>query len=216
MTAYRRSVIVAGSATRPRLRRRALLIALAAVLLLVTIGAAVVAHEPGRRATTTRSKTTPKPTLVPTRASAIQAAVGALYALSGPAITDRRRFSIAVERLAAPGTADHVRAVFGGTDPEIVAAFRRNPSVLRGAPLGYRVDDYRSGIASIAIWSVAIAGAAGQQPRAQWRTLVVDLAWTTSGWRVTGGAGVDGPSPSTSQPELASQAAGFRTFRYAP
>ena len=92
----------------------------------------------------------------------------------------------------------------------------REPSVLRGAPLGYRIDDYRDGMASVAIWSVAIAGAAGQRPQAQWRTLVIDLAWTSRGWRVTNGGGIDGPSPSTSQPELAAQAAGFKAFSYAP
>jgi hypothetical protein len=189
-----------------------LLVPLVAVVLV--IGGAIWSRSPGAPAPPPQTATRSLPT--PTRVSAVHAAVTALYALSGPAITDRRKFSTAVERLAAPGTADHVRAVFGDTDPEIVAAFRRKPSVLRGAPLGYRIDDYRDGMASVAIWSVAIAGAAGQRPQAQWRTLVIDLAWTSRGWRVTNGGGIDGPSPSTSQPELAAQAAGFKAFSYAP
>jgi hypothetical protein len=188
-----------------------LLVPLVAVALV--IGGAIWSRDPGAPPLPPHIATEPR---APSRAGAVRAAVSALYALSGPAITDRRKFSTAVERLAAPGAADHIRAVFGDTDPEIVAAFRRKPSVLRGAPLGYRIDDYRDGMASVAIWSVAIAGAAGQRPQAQWRTLVIDLAWTSRGWRVTNGGGIDGPSPSTSQPELAAQAAGFKAFSYAP
>jgi hypothetical protein len=213
---YRRSVIVAGSATRRRHRGRLLLLLVPiAALLLVVIGA-IGPQEPSHLTPRPRAAPQSKPALTPTRGSAVQAAVNALYALSGSAITNRREFSMAVDRLAAPGTAERVRAVFGDTDPEIVAAFRRKPSVLRGAPLGYRIDEYRNGTASVAIWSVAIAGPAGQRPQAQWRTLVVGLAWTAQGWRVTNGAGVEGPSPSTSQPELAAQASGFKVFRYAP
>jgi hypothetical protein len=88
--------------------------------------------------------------------------------------------------------------------------------VLRGAPLGYRVDEYNGTRASIAIWSVAIAGTPGQPAQSQWRTLVVDLLWTADGWRVTHGAGVNGPTPSTPLAELAAEAAGFRSFRHVP
>jgi hypothetical protein len=218
MTAHRPSVIVAGTAARYRRRVVPTVLLLALELLIVGFTVALVLADHG--------DDTPRPTrpltrapvarLEPTRSSAVQAAVDALYALSVPAITDRQRFAESVQRLAAPGAVEHVEEVFGATDPSVVAAFRHQPSVLRGAPLGYRIDRFENMSASIAIWSVAIAAASGERAQSQWRTLVIDLVWTPSGWRVTNGAGVDGPAPSTAQPELATQAAGFSSFRHVP
>jgi hypothetical protein len=218
MTAHRPSVIVAGTAARNRRWVLPTVLLLTLELLIVGFTVALVLAD--------RGDDTPRPTrpltrapiarLEPTRSSAVQAAVDALYALSVPAITDRRRFAASVQRLAAPGAAEHVKDVFGDTDPAVVAAFRRQPSVLRGAPLGYRIDRFENTSASIAIWSVAIAAASGERARSQWRTLVIDVVWTPNGWRVTSGAGVDGPAPSTAQRELATEAAGFRSFRHVP
>lgn len=154
--------------------------------------------------------------LQPSRSSAVQTAVDALYELTIPALTDRARFRTAVVRLAAPGAVEHVEAVFGAADPQAVADYSRAGAVVRGAPLGYRIDRYTADSASVAIWSVAIAAASSDQAESQWRTLVVDLAWTPAGWRVTNGAGVDGPAPSTPTRELAAEAAGFRSFRHEP
>jgi hypothetical protein len=183
--------------------------------LLLPLGIAVMLGR-DRRQPSAAAPPRPVSVLHQSRESAVRAAVDALYALSVPSITDRRRFEEAVARLAASGAEDHVRAVFGDTDPGLVAAFRHKPSVLRGAPLGYRIDRYQPGTASVAIWSVAIAGAKDRDVQSQWRTLVVDLAWTPQGWRVTHGTGVDGPSPATPQAELAIEVAGFRSFHYVP
>jgi len=150
------------------------------------------------------------------RTTAVVAAVDALYALTIPAFTDRRRFEAAARRLAAARTIDRVRSAFGEVDPDVVAAFADRRSVLRGAPLGYRIDTYDGARASVAIWSVAIAAAPNEPPQSQWRTLVVDLEWTPAGWRVTNGVGIDGPAPDTPQRELAAQAASFRSLRHVP
>lgn len=216
MSTHRRSVVVAGSIAMPRRRQRLRLGLVVASVLVGSLATAVVAFQPSPDVPTATVR--PKAIAAPeaSRATAVQTAVDALDALSGSAITNRRRFAAAVERLSAPGTEENVRAVFGEADPKLVAAFRRQPSVLRFAPLGYRIDSYDERLASVAIWSVAIAGAAGEKPTSQWRTLVIDLAKTSRGWKVMDGAGVDGPSPSTAQPELATSAAGFRSFRYAP
>jgi hypothetical protein len=215
MTGTRRSVVVAGSAGRRRSRWRAGLVVLLALVAVIGAAAVVAANRPQVPVAAAPSR---KPMVLhrPTRDSAVTAAVDALYALTVPAITDQARFAAAVKRLAAPGAGEHVRDVFGDTDPDLIAAFRRGPSVLRGAPLGYRIDRYTTAAASVAIWSVAIAGAYGERAQSQWRTLVVDLKWTPRGWRVTNGGGVDGPTPSTPQAELAAEAAGFRSFRYVP
>ena len=55
-----------------------------------------------------------------------------------------------------------VSAAFGDIEPGGARSVRAPATVLRGAPLGYRVDDYHDGRASVAIWNVAIAGTPGQ------------------------------------------------------
>lgn len=191
----------------------------------VSAAAAVVALTVGAGIWTLTDTTSPEPSAAPIRAvpamqpsrsTAVRTAVDALYALTVPALTDRTRFEAAVTRYAAPEATEHVAAVFGAGEREAIAAFSRRDAVVRGAPLGYRVDRYSNTTASVAIWSVAIAGAPGEAAVSQWRTLVVDLSWTPSGWRVTSGAGVSGPAPSTPLSELAAEAAGFRSFRYVP
>jgi hypothetical protein len=152
----------------------------------------------------------------PTRAGAVRAAVVALYALSVPAITSPERFESEVLRLSAPGAEQRVQASFGATDSAVRAAFSREPRVLRGAPLGYRVDRYGNGSASVAIWSVAIAASDGFGSESQWRTLTVDLEWTARGWKVTGGKGASGPEPATPLRELARESGTFRSFVHVP
>jgi hypothetical protein len=142
--------------------------------------------------------------------------VVALYALSVPAITSPDRFETEVLRLAAPGSEERVRRAFGATESAVRAAFSHEPRVLRGAPLGYRIDRFADGFASVAIWNVAIAASDGFGSESQWRTLTVDLDWTSHGWKVTGGKGASGPEPATALRELAREAATFRSFSHAP
>jgi hypothetical protein len=211
-----RSVVIASSvAPPPRPRVKAVVVLVGALAALAVGAPRLLRHESGVPTRTAQATALPH-TPQPSQTSAVRSAVEALYALTVPAITDRRRFAAAVDRLAAPGATEHVRSVFGKTDPELIAAFRRRPHVLRGAPLGYRIDQYDGRRASIAIWNVAVASAPGQPAQSQWRTLVVDLAWTAQGWRVTHGAGVDGPAPTTRRAELAAAAAGFRSFHHVP
>src|SRR4051794_21084632 len=129
----------------------------------------------------------------PTKQSAVRTAVSALYELTIPAITDRARFEVAVRKLAAPGARRQLEVTFGSNDPSLVAAFRARPSRLRGAPIGYRVGRFSRTAASVAIWTVTISASPRFPATVQWRTLVVDLAWTPSGWRVVGGDGIGGP-----------------------
>jgi hypothetical protein len=152
----------------------------------------------------------------PTRAGAVRAAVAALYQLSIPAVLSRATFEDAVRRLAAPGARQRIEATFGAAEPTLTSAFRRSPRLLRGAPLGYRVDRFTSTEASIAIWTVAIAASPRFEAAAQWRTLLIDLVWTHGRWRVSDGSGIDGPDPSTPLPRLAAEAARFRRLTYVP
>src|SRR4051794_22513434 len=56
----------------------------------------------------------------PTRTAAVRAAVSALYALSVPALLDRRGFEESVRQYAAPHAVDRVRTAFGTADPRLL------------------------------------------------------------------------------------------------
>ncbi len=155
------------------------------------------------------------PELRPTREGAVRSAVSALYRLTLPAVLDRKAFDASLRSLAAPSSAGQVRATFGATDPALIAAFAERPRLLRGAPLGYRIERYTTDAASVAIWNVAVAATRRYGVQVQWRTLVVDLAWTRSGWRVTGGSGRGGPGPARSVEGLAAAAATFEPLPHA-
>ena len=152
----------------------------------------------------------------PTERGAVTTAVAALYELSVPAILDRPRFRRAVDRLAAPGFEAKVSAAFGATAAGLAVSFARGPRVLRAVPLGYRVVRFAPPIASVAIWSVAIAASRGFEADAQWRTVVVDLSWSGDAWKVTGGSGSAGPGLDTPLDELAREAASFRSLTHVP
>jgi hypothetical protein len=167
----------------------------------------------------TRSDTAAGPRAVapqPTRDGAVRAAVSALYRLSIPALLDRRRFDAEIRQVAAPRAAGRVRATFGAAEPSMLVAFAERPRLLRGAPLGYRVESYSPRSANVAIWSVAVAATRRYGSQVQWRTLNVELAWTATGWKVTGGSGRSGPVPSGSVERLATSASGFEPLRHVP
>lgn len=156
------------------------------------------------------------PAPAPTRRNAVESAVSALYQLSIPAVTDRRRFDRAIRDLAAPGATGRIRATFGATDPATLAAFAERPHVLRSAPLGYRIEAYDGRSASVAIWTVAIAGTRRYGISVEWRTLTIELAWTGRQWKVVGGAGRNGPVPTGSVTRLATSASTFEPLRHVP
>src|SRR5262249_17527092 len=104
----------------------------------------------------------------------------------------------------------------GNASTELAASFRRDPHVLRAAPLGYRFIRYSHEQASVAIWSVAIAASPGFGPDVQWRTVVIDVAWTRNGWKVTGGSGSGGPDPETPLHDLVLESSAFRDLTHAP
>src|SRR3954451_24108615 len=123
MTSPRRSATVARS-TRPSRKR----LAGAGVLALCIISAGAWAiQEPEHGASVPPRPRAASVTVRRSQASAVRAAVTALYELTIPAFTDREGFAAAVEQLAEAGSADHVEAVFGGADSRTVSAFSRRP-----------------------------------------------------------------------------------------
>jgi hypothetical protein len=190
------------------------------IVALAVLGSVVVillaTRAPGSGEGAPSAPTPSQASEMPTRAAAVTTAIAALYGLSVPAVIDRQRFRAVLQRVAAPGSRARVAALFGAVEPAVAAAFSRRPRVLRGAPLGYRLERFSATAASVSIWTVAIAASPGFAPQSQWRTVRVDLTWTEAGWKVTGGRGANGPAPSTPLPALATAAASFRELSHAP
>jgi hypothetical protein len=187
-----------------------------AALICTVAGGAVIWIGSG---TTERHSTSPIHRAVeprPTRDGAVRAAVSALYRLSIPALLDRRRFEAELRDVAGPRATGRVRASFGAAEPAMLAAFAERPRVLRGAPLGYRIDRYTRRSADIAIWSVAVAGTRRYGIQVQWRTLNVELVWTAAGWKVAGGSGRAGPIPAGRAQRLARSTSNFQALRHVP
>jgi hypothetical protein len=152
----------------------------------------------------------------PTRATAVASASAILYSFDLPTVLDPSRFEAAVDRVAAPGSEDRVRRLFGRGIEDVRAMFSDRPRVSRATPVGYRLVSFQGRRASVAIWNVAIGGSSLMTPVAQWRTIILDLRFTAGGWKATGGRSLPGPSPAATTSELAKRAEAFNTFRHAP
>jgi hypothetical protein len=206
-------------------RRRWLWLALAAILLLavgvavgnrtapdaettstVTVTVGALSDETGA---TDEAPTTPEPepsSVSRTPEGAVTAATAYLRALDGPVILDPaavRRVLTAI--VSSESRADLIRAyeqaaghareqlgVDTGSDVDIV---------LRTALVGYRVDGFHPGAATISIWRVGIVGSdARVEPRQSWRTETVSLVWEDGTWKVDAVRSSPGPTPPLAGP----------------
>jgi hypothetical protein len=199
------SFVYATSDGRPRRSRARWVVVSVAFLLGLAALAVRAVHEPTRHSPHPPRHATARPTY----GSAVRAAVDALEGLTVPALLDRRAFETAVSRYGAPEAAPRIRATFGAADPRLLAAFAERPRVLRGAPVGYRIERFTRRSASVAVWTVAIAATKRFGVRVAWRTLTIDLVWMAGRWRVTGGAGRNGPVPSAPLARFAAASARF-------
>lgn len=208
------------------MRRRSLGIALAAILLLavgVAVGNRTTARGTERSATVTVTVAAPSDETAPTDEApttrapqpsgfsrtpegAVAAATAYLRALDGPVLLDPaavRRVLTAI--VSSQSRDDLVRAyelaagqvreqlgVDTGSDTDIV---------LRTAPVGYRVDGFHPGAATISIWRVGIVGSdARVEPRQSWRTETVSLVWEDGTWKVDAVRSSPGPTPPLAGP----------------
>jgi hypothetical protein len=144
----------------------------------------------------------------------VDAAVATLYELALPALSNAASFERGVRRLAASGRSAEVRRAFGLAAREARASLAGG--VVRAAPLGYRVEHFDGRVASVAIWVVTLAAGRRLEPRSTWRRMTVDLVWESDRWKVTGGVGGPGPSPSSAARALLAEAASYRTLSLAP
>jgi hypothetical protein len=151
-----------------------------------------------------------------TRAGAVTSASAILYSFDLPTVLDPTRFEAVLERVAAPGSEERVRRLFGRGIEDVRSIFADGPRVSRATPVGYRLRSFDGSRASVAIWNVAIGGSSVMTPVAQWRTIILDLRFTPQGWKATGGLSMSGPSPAATTSELAKRADSFNSFRHAP
>ena len=165
---------------------------------------------------------------------AVAAAANFTSALSSDLILDTADRRAAISTLAAP----EARAAMQKSFDQAVASLRKGLGVtaanaddvqvlMRGSPVGWRVDAYGDDAARVAVWGTSvggsIGGADGPVPiREGWGTTTMSLRWVKGDWKLVDSTTVDGPlpiadvSPPTAAPELVSQASEFKEFTYAP
>ena len=195
------------------------IVAAIALVALVLAGLRIAPTETGSPVARPAGTSPPGPQLAgkrpsPTRKAAIEAAVAALSSLAVPALTEPRRFERSVRRMAARGHEPSVRSAFGAGDKELREML--TGSVVRAAPLGYRVEHFDRRAAAVSIWTVTLATGRHLRPRASWRRVTIDLIWQRGRWLVTGGAGGEAPSPSSSGRAVIAEAGTYSELRHGP
>jgi hypothetical protein len=168
------------------------------------------------------------------REGAIAAAANYTTALSSDLILDPARRKAAIDTLAAPEAKARLQKTFN----QAVASLRSGLGVtgaaddgaqvlLRGTPVGWRVEEYSDRAARVAIWVTSVGGSIGGTDgpvpiREGWGTTTVDLRWAGGDWKQVDSTTTDGPvpiadvAPPTAAPELVSKASEFKEFTYAP
>jgi hypothetical protein len=169
-----------------------------------------------------------------TQQGAVAAAANYTRVLSSDLILDNGRRKAAINTLAAPEARGRLQKTFD----QAVASLRQGLGVtgaagdgaqvlLRATPVGWRVDDYSSSAATVAIWVTSVGGSlggsGGSVPVTEgWGTTTVRLRWAGGDWKQVESTTTDGPvpiadvAPPTAAPELIGKANEFKEFTYAP
>ena len=169
-----------------------------------------------------------------TQDGAVAAAANYTRVLSSDLILDNGRRKAAITTLAAPEARGRLQKTFD----QAVASLRQGLGVtgaggdgaqvlLRATPVGWRVDDYSSSAATVAIWVTSVGGSlggsGGSVPVTEgWGTTTVRLRWAGGDWKQVDSTTTDGPvpiadvAPPTAAPELIGKANEFKEFTYAP
>ena len=194
---------------RPRRRRLAVA---AAALVLVALGVAVGSRvaAPGhtvmtQTVTVASSSATPTtlagPAAQPTRVSAVATAATYVSELDGAMLLEPTRLRRTLDRIASsqarPGlVAAYEQATTQATARLGLGTVPAPVVILRAAPVGYRVENYGSGSATVSIWRVGIVGSgATVDPQQSWATETVKLVWQRGAWRVAAFSSTPGPTP---------------------
>ena len=191
-----------------------------AALALLGIGIAIGTHIVAPRGssvvqatvTVPASVSTPGPAVVasprPTRTGAVAAAAHAITAFNGDVLLQPSRLPQIVARVASAESRVQLTAAFEQASAQTRAKLGAGtvPApviVLRSVPVGYRLEHFSDGRATVAVWYVGIVGSgATVQPQQSWRTEVVSLIWENGSWKVSAFRSADGPTPPLSSAEI--------------
>jgi hypothetical protein len=178
-------------------------------------------HAASERAVLERDPTSadaPRPRRAdPTQAGAARFAAKALSSLADARLlTDAGLRRTVVARIAEPHYRAELRPLYDRTyrylGDVLGDASGEDQVVLRMAPVGYRVEAFGDGRATVAVWQVTLLATPQRAPIAAWATSRAELSWSEDGWRVER-FGVDspGPTPSVLAPATGTPAAAFVT-----
>lgn len=137
---------------------------------------------------------------------AAQAAATALRALADPRLLhDPERRRRVVGAIARPGYRAELLPLFDRTYGYLAdllgAPAREGDVVLRMTPLGYRIESYGAGRASVAVWQLTVLATPEREPIGAWSTSRAELIWADGAWRIERfGNDVPGPAPAVTAP----------------
>src|SRR6185437_7377142 len=125
------------------------------------------------------------------RAGAVASAAHAITAFNGDVLLDPSRLQRVVAQIASTESRAQLAAAFEQASAETRSKLGAGtiPApviVLRSVPVGYRLERFSSGRATVAVWYVGIVGSGATiQPQQSWRTEIVSLVWESGTWRVS-------------------------------
>ena len=216
-----RAVTIRSVPSENRGSRRILAWVAAALALLaigIAIGSRIASPESTPRTADTASvateshRPTPnRPTSAPTartRGGAVAAAALSITAFDGDVLLHPVRLRAVVGRIASASSRERLVEVFTQASAQTRAKLGADTVpqpviVLRSVPIGYRVEQFSTGKATVAVWYVGIVGSgATVEPQQSWRTQIVSLVWERGTWKVSAFESSPGPTPplSTAEP----------------
>jgi hypothetical protein len=168
------------------------------------------------------------------REGAVAAAANYTQVLSSGLILDEAKRRAAIDTLAAPEAKARLQRTFDQAVAQIRKGFGLSGAaggsasvLMRATPVGWRIDNYGDGSATVAIWMTSVGGsvggAEGSVPvREAWGITTVALRWVRGDWKQVQSTTTDGPvpiadvAPPTAAPDLIGAAEEFKEFTYAP
>ena len=144
-------------------------------------------------------------------AGAVAAAARSITAFDGDVLLEPARLRAVVVRIASRASRPQLLAAFAEASAQTRAKLGADTApkpviVLRSVPVGYRVERFSPGGATVSVWYVGIVGSGATVPPQQsWRTQVVSLVWEAGAWKVSSFASSPGPTPPLTSGEVAQE-----------
>jgi len=212
------SLSSAGGQARPTKRLLVWAAALAVVFAIgIVIGTHLASPRSSRRVATERAappiraaQAPGRPATAPnthSRTGAVAAAARSITAFAGNVLLEPARLRAVVARIASDAARARLIEAFAEASAQTRAKLGadtvpRPVIVLRAVPLGYRIEQYETDQATVAVWYVGIVGSGATiQPQQSWRTQTVGLVWEQGAWKVSSFASSAGPTPALATTE---------------